>query len=86
MASSDENDNVVELADWRKKKQQQYYKTKVVWVSDSDPKLICKLNTLDLTIELIGYDENHKKKYYKNLTLLEVATLLQSIQNEYSKF
>jgi len=84
----DDNNNVINLSEWRgkKTKSKQQYNSKVVWVSDSSPKLIVRLNELDLTVDLIGYNKNNTKHYFRRLTLLEVATMLKAIQNEYSKY
>jgi len=84
----DDKDNVVDLSKWRNKKTNFKSRnvSKSIWVSDSDPKLIVKINDLDLTIDLIGYDKNNKKHYFKRLTLFEIAKMLKAIQDEYSKF
>ena len=75
--------NVVELNDWRKKKKGS---PKPIWVSNTNPKLIVKLDHYDLSVDILGFDSSHNKTFYKNLSLIEITSLFRSIQDEYAKY
>ena len=85
--SDGDNDNlknIVNLDDWRVKHRKS--SPKPIWVSDANPKMIVKLDHSDLSVQFIGYDNAHKKVYYKNLSLIEITSLFKSIQDEYTKY
>ena len=79
-----EDDKVVILSDWREKHRKPNIKP--IWVSNTNPKLIAKIDHSDLSIIFIGYNQAHKKTFYKKLSLIEITSLFKSIQDEYANY
>jgi len=81
---SDDDKNVVSLSDWKQKHKKP--NVKPIWVSNDSPKLIAKIDHSDLSIIFIGYNQAHKKTFYKKLSLIETTSLFKSIQDEYASY
>jgi hypothetical protein len=81
---SDDDKNVVNLSDWKQKHKKP--NVKPIWVSNDSPKLIAKIDHSDLSIIFIGYNQAHKKTFYKKLSLIETTSLFKSIQDEYASY
>ena len=83
---NDSTENVIDLKSWRDKNQKLKYPAKPIWVSNTEPKMIVKLNHTDLSVEFNGYDKTLKKIFFKSLSLIEITSLFKSIQDEYAKY
>lgn len=81
---ADHDENIVTLSDWKKKNKKPIVKP--IWVSNTEPKLIVKIDHSDLSIIFIGYNQARQKTFYKKLSLTEIISLFKNIQDEYAKY
>lgn len=82
----DHDQNIVSLSDWKEKNKKPEQTLKPIWVSNTNPKLIVKIDRSDLSIIFIGYNQDHKKTFFKKLSLIEITSLFKNIQDEYISY